>query len=68
MNDKPLYERARVGIGRTYQSPVVPEELTVGETLKVARESTKRYLPVNDVEYVTDLVEIKISMGMVRRR
>ena len=46
INDKPLYERARMGIGRTYQTPVVPEELTVGETLKAARQSTKPYLLV----------------------
>ena len=25
INNKPLYERARMGIGRTYQTPVVPK-------------------------------------------
>ena len=35
----PLYERARLGIGRTYQTPIVPDELTVGETFKAARQA-----------------------------
>ena len=40
----PLYERARLGIGRTYQTPVVPDELTVGETFKAARQAYRPYL------------------------
>ncbi len=39
----PLYERARLGIARTFQTPVVPDELTVGETFKAARQA---YLPI----------------------
>ena len=35
----PLYQRARIGIGRTYQTPVVPEDLTVGEVFKAARQA-----------------------------
>ncbi len=38
------FERARLGIGRTYQTPVVPEELTVGETFKAARQAYRPYL------------------------
>ncbi len=34
-----LYERARIGIGRTYQTPVVPEDLTVGQAIKAARQA-----------------------------
>ena len=40
----PLQERARLGIGRTYQTPVVPDELTVGEVFKAARQAYKPYL------------------------
>src|ERR1700758_3583926 len=39
INDLPLFECARLGIGRTYQTPLVPEELTVGETFKAARQA-----------------------------
>ena len=35
----PLYQRARIGIGRTYQTPVVPDELTVAEVFKAARQA-----------------------------
>jgi len=68
INDKPLYERARMCIGRTYQTPVVPEELTVGETLKAARQSTKPYLPVTDAEYAADLVKFKVSWDMANTK
>jgi len=37
----PLYQRARIGIGRTYQTPVVPEDLTVGEVFKATRQAYK---------------------------
>jgi branched-chain amino acid transport system ATP-binding protein len=42
-----LFERARRGIGRTYQTPVVPDELTVGET---------RF----DAEYGAELVGLRV--------
>ena len=61
INDKPLFERARMGIGRTYQTPVVPEELTVGETLKAVRQANKPYLPVTDAEYAADLVKFTVD-------
>ena len=35
----PFHNRARIGLGRTYQSPVVPASLTVGETFRAARKS-----------------------------
>ena len=39
-----LYQRARIGMGRTYQTPVVPDELTVEEVFKAARQAYKPYL------------------------
>ena len=61
INNKPLFERARMGIGRTYQTPVVPEDLTVGETLKAARQANKPYLPITDAEYAADLVKFTVD-------
>jgi branched-chain amino acid transport system ATP-binding protein len=52
----PLHERARIGIGRTYQTPVVPEDLTVGQTFKAARQAYKPYLTRYDAEYASNLV------------
>lgn len=52
-----LFERARMGIGRTYQSPIVCEDLTVGETFKAARQAYKPYLTRFDAEYGASLVD-----------
>lgn len=57
----PLYSRATLGIGRTFQTPVVPDELTVGETFKAARQAYRPFLTRFDAEYGADLVRLKIS-------
>ena len=56
-----LFERARQGIGRTYQTPLVPEELTVGQTFKAARQAYKPYLTRFDAEYAADLVDFVVD-------
>jgi branched-chain amino acid transport system ATP-binding protein len=33
----PIHRRVRLGLARTFQSPLVPTELTIGETLEAAR-------------------------------
>jgi branched-chain amino acid transport system ATP-binding protein len=57
----PLYERARLGIARTYQTPVVPDELTVGETFKAARQAYSPYCTKFDAEYGAELVGLKVD-------
>src|ERR1700722_5903005 len=57
----PLYARARLGIGRTYQTPVVPDELTVGETFKAARQAYRPYCTKFDAEYGAELVGLYIA-------
>ncbi|MCS3765519.1 MULTISPECIES: ABC transporter ATP-binding protein [Bradyrhizobium] len=57
----PLHKRARRGIGRTYQTPVIPEELTVGETFKAARQAFPPYLTKFDAEYGAELVGLKVD-------
>jgi branched-chain amino acid transport system ATP-binding protein len=57
----PLYSRSRLGIGRTFQTPVVPDELTVGETFKAARQSHRPFLTKFDAEYGADLVGLNVS-------
>lgn len=57
----PLYERARLGIGRTFQTPVVPDELTVGETFKAVRQAYKPYLTRFDAEYGAEVVGFKVA-------
>ena len=38
-----LFARARLGLGRTYQSPVVPDALTVAEVFRAARQAYPPY-------------------------
>jgi branched-chain amino acid transport system ATP-binding protein len=57
----PLHARARLGIGRTYQTPVVPDNLTVGETFKAARQAYKPYLTRFDAEYGADMVGLMVD-------
>ncbi|MDQ0396129.1 ABC transporter ATP-binding protein [Labrys monachus] len=52
----PLFERARLGLGRTYQTPIICEDLTVGETFKAARQAYRPYLTRFDAEYGAALV------------
>lgn len=55
-----LFERARMGIGRTYQTPLVCDDLTVGETFKAARQAYKPYLTRMDAEYGAALVDFVV--------
>jgi branched-chain amino acid transport system ATP-binding protein len=57
----PLHARARLGIGRTYQTPVVPDELTVGQTFKAARQAYRPYLTRLDAEYGAELVHLHVD-------
>jgi branched-chain amino acid transport system ATP-binding protein len=61
INQLRLFERARLGIGRTYQTPVVCEDLTVGETFKAARQAYKPYLTRFDAEYAAALVHFAVD-------
>ncbi len=55
----PLHQRARLGLARTYQSPVVPEALTVGEVLKAARQAYRPYLTAHHAEWAAHQVGLK---------
>ena len=55
----PLHQRARLGLARTYQSPVVPDALTVGEVLKAARQAWKPYLTAHHAEWAAHQVGLK---------
>lgn len=53
-------KRARMGLGRTYQSPVVPTTLTVGETFLAARKASRPYLTRHDAEWAARMVNLDI--------
>jgi branched-chain amino acid transport system ATP-binding protein len=50
ITNAPAYARARLGLARTFQSPLVPSSLTVGETLAAARLAWSPKLGTTDVE------------------
>ena len=53
------YARARLGLGRTYQRPVVPSLLTVAETLEVARKAFRPYPSEHQMEWARSLVRMR---------
>lgn len=72
---EPIHLRARRGIARTYQSPVVPEALTVGEVLKAARQAYAPYLTAHHAEWAASRVGLAVphdvvagSLGTLDRR
>ncbi|NUU42622.1 ABC transporter ATP-binding protein [Tardiphaga robiniae] len=64
----PLHKRARLGIGRTYQTPIVPEDMTVAQVLKAARQAYKPYLTPDDSEWGAGLVDFRIPGAMMADR
>ena len=56
----PFHRRVRLGLGRTYQSPVVPASLTVGETFRAARKAWAPALSRHDAEWAARLAHLKI--------
>jgi len=48
---RPVHDRARMGLARTYQSPVVPSAMSVAEVLRAARFSHRPYLTRFDAEW-----------------
>jgi branched-chain amino acid transport system ATP-binding protein len=60
----PIHRRARLGIARTYQSPVVPTSLTVAEVLKAAREAFPPWLTRHHAEWACHLVGLKVPEDM----
>jgi branched-chain amino acid transport system ATP-binding protein len=60
-----LHQRARLGIGRTFQTPVVPEELTVAEVFKAARQAFHPYLPPDQAEWGANLAGFHVPGSMI---
>ena len=54
-----IQKRLKAGIGRTYQSPVVPNSLTVAEVLKAARKAFFPRLTSQRAEWAADIMRFK---------
>lgn len=55
-----LHARARLGLARTYQSPVVPDALTVGEVFRSARQAYRPYLTRFHAEWAAEAVGLDV--------
>ena len=58
----PMRERVERGLVRSYQRPIVPAALTVGETLKAARKAFKPYPSRLRVEWAAEFVRLRAHM------
>ncbi|MGX8014246.1 ABC transporter ATP-binding protein (plasmid) [Mesorhizobium sp. ORM8.1] len=56
-----LFARAALGLGRTYQSPVVPEALTVAEVFRASRQAYLPHLTRFHAERAAGLVGLEVS-------
>ena len=62
-----VHGRARRGLARTYQSPVVPSAMTVAEVLRAARFSHKPYLTRFDAEWGLPSCAFSYQLGHLGR-
>jgi ABC-type branched-subunit amino acid transport system ATPase component len=58
-----LFARARLGLGRTYQSPVVPDALTVAEVFRAARQAYPPFLTRFHAEWAAEEVGLRVPMA-----
>jgi len=61
VTDASFPERARMGMARTFQSPVVPASLSVGETFRATRKAYPPYLSAHDAEWAARLAHLDID-------
>ena len=54
-----VHDRARAGLARTYQSPVVPSALTIAETFRAARYAYRPYKTRMDAEWACHLANFR---------
>ncbi len=58
----PMRERVQRGLVRSYQRPIVPAALTVGETLKAARKAYKPQPSRLKVEWAAEFTRMRVPM------
>ena len=60
----PVHRRVRLGLARTFQSPIVPTELTIGETLEAARVAWSPKVEGAGVQPARELARFTASGGV----
>ena len=56
-----IQQRLRAGIGRTYQSPVVPNGLSVDQVLRAARKAFLPMLSYHRAEWAANMLRFRVS-------
>lgn len=59
----PMRDRARLGLMRSYQRPIVPGALTVADTLKAARKAHRPYPSRLQLEWAMDFVRMRAPLS-----
>ena len=59
------HRRARLGLARTFQAPLVPTALSVGETLRAARDAYGPYATDESVKHARELVGLASDDAML---
>jgi ABC-type branched-subunit amino acid transport system ATPase component len=54
-----VHDRARMGLARTYQSPVVPSAMTIAETFRAARYAYRPYKTRMEAEWACHLANFR---------
>ncbi|EKD60246.1 MAG: ABC transporter related protein [uncultured bacterium] len=60
-----VHDRARLGLARTYQSPVVPQALTIAETFRAARYAYSPYKTRMEAEWACHLANFRQSWDRI---
>ena len=61
MNSKSFHERVKLGLARTYQSPVVPDSLSLEDIFLAARKAYKPHLSRHTAEWATSMVNLEVN-------
>jgi len=54
-------DRSKLGLGRTYQSPVIPSDLTIEETFRAARKSYRPFKKTHDAEWAARISGLNLT-------
>ena len=61
LNSKSFHERVKLGLARTYQSPVVPDSLSLEDIFLAARKAYKPHLSRHTAEWATSMVNLEVN-------
>ena len=61
ISDFSFLNRSRIGLGRTYQSPVIPTDLNIEDTFRAARKAFRPFKRHHDAEWAARLAGLNVE-------